>query len=86
MSFKAINEYLDYRLKADTELTVWRMCMSALTALIPSRGAPRKTFVELRSDIWGQGESAQDREKSAREIALDVLKRHGITVRTRDTK
>ena len=80
MSLKAVVKYIDYRLKRDTEQSLFECWLSENIVTIASgyKLKERVSYTETRNEIWQK--KTQD-TRTAKEIIADTLKKHGIKIK-----
>lgn len=86
MSIKAVVCYLDYRLKANEEKTLYRVFVAENLATL-SAGAKykeRMNYTEYRNKLWGI--TPRKDTRTGQEIIADTLAKHGIAVKQRVDK
>ena len=81
MTFKAVVSYLDYRLKANEEQTLFEVFVAENIATISAgnRYKKRMGYAEQRDKIWGI-EKPKD-TRTARQIIDDTFAARGIKVK-----
>lgn len=78
MPLRAINNYLEYRLKNDEDLLLWRIDMSAAVNVMATQDMKMKEFsqyAEKRKLLFRKQDT-----RTAKQIIDETLKRHGIKV------
>ena len=86
MSIKAVVCYLDYRLKANEEETLYRVFVAENLATLGA-GAnykERMNYTQYRNKLWGI--TPRKDTRTGQEIIADTLARHGISVKQRENK
>lgn len=80
MTMKAIVSYLDYRLKANEENTLFQVFIAENIATISAgnRYKERMNYVEQRNKIWG--DKPKD-TRTAKEIINDTFAARGVKVK-----
>ena len=81
MTFKAVVAYLDYRLRANEEQTLFEVFVAENLATISAgnRYKERMGYSEKRNAIWGEEKKKDTR--TARQIIDDTFAARGIKVK-----
>lgn len=81
MTFKAVVAYLDYRLKANEERTLFEVFVAENLATISAgnRYKERMGYSEKRNAIWGEEKKKDTR--TARQIIDDTFAARGVKVK-----
>lgn len=81
MTFKAVVAYLDYRLKANEEQTLFEVFVAENLATISAgnRYKERMGYSEKRNAIWGEEKKKDTR--TARQIIDDTFAARGVKVK-----
>ena len=81
MTFKAVVSYLDYRLKANEEQTLFEVFVAENLATISAgnRYKERMGYSEKRNAIWGDEKKKDTR--TARQIIDDTFAARGVKVK-----
>ena len=81
MTFKAVVAYLDYRLKANEERTLFEVFVAENLATISAgnRYKERMGYSEKRNAIWGEEKKKDTR--TARQIINDTFAARGVKVK-----
>lgn len=86
MTLRAVVSYLDYRLKANEEQTLFEVFVAENLATL-SAGAKykeRMNYTEYRNKLWGI--TPRKDTRTGQEIIADTLAKHGISVKQRENK
>lgn len=81
MTFKAVVSYLDYRLKANEEQTLFEVFVAENLATISAgnKYKERMSYIKQRDEIWGVAEKKDTR--TARQIIEDTFAARGVKVK-----
>ena len=81
MGLRAVVKYIDYRLKRDTEQSLFEQWVAESLSTIAAgmRTKDRFSYTEQRERVWGRVKPKDTR--SAEQIIADTMRRHGIKIR-----
>lgn len=86
MTFKAVVAYLDYRLRANEEQTLFEVFVAENLATMTAgqRYKERMGYLDKRNAVWGE-EKKKD-ARTARQIINDTFAARGVKVKWRKEK
>lgn len=81
MGLRAVVKYVDYRLKRDTEQSLFEQWVAESLSTIAAgmRTKDRFSYTEQRERVWGRAKPKDTR--SAEQIIADTMRKHGIKIR-----